>query len=102
MVETDVLGRLVDFLQDADSYVRRSSVNIIITLIELGMLIYIGRTRSDRAVEDFRLKMVETNVLHNLVSFLGGSHSHVRRSSIKIIATLTKFGTLVYFGIYKG
>ena len=95
MVEAGILGLLVGLLQDVDSYVRQSSVKVITIFLEIGTLIYLAYTRTDRAVEDFRPKMVETDILGCLVGSLRGSDSCEQRSSIEIITTLAKFGMLI-------
>ena len=100
MAKTDVLGRLIDFLGDSDSYVRWSSVEIITALAKFGTLIYLACPSANRAAEDFRCKMVETDYLDCFVSLLEDWIAH--QSSVEIVTTLAKFGTLIYFGIYKG
>jgi hypothetical protein len=40
MVERDVLARLVDLLQDENTDVPRSSINVITALAKFGKLIY--------------------------------------------------------------
>ena len=98
-METDVLDCLVGLFEDWIAH--QSSVKIITALVELGTLLYLACTKADRPAEDFRCKMVETNVLTRLVGLLQDSRSYVRQSSVEIITTLATFGALTYFGVYK-
>jgi hypothetical protein len=92
MVETDVLARLVGFLQDKDSDIRRSSANAVTSLAKFGRLIYhLDCARADDPAADFC-----SNVLARLVGWLQDDHSDVRRSSVNTIIRLAKFGRLIY------
>lgn len=61
--------------------------------------------KADQAVDDFRFKMAEIDILGGLVGLFQASYLGVRRSSLAVITTLVKFSTLLtllYFKVCKG
>ena len=94
--ETDVLTHLVGLLQDRALYV--TSRKAITTLAEFGGFLYhfLYFPRTDDAADDFRSKIVETDVLTHLIGLLQHQRKDVQWSSIIIITTLAKFGRFIY------
>ena len=53
--------------------------------------------RTDDPADDFRSKMLETDVLARLVGLLQVGGSYGCQSSIDVIAVLAKYGRLIYY-----
>ena len=92
-----VFTRLFGLLQDSSSGARQSSVEIITAFAEFGRSTYrFALYEADDPADDIRSKMMETDVLVRLVGLLLDQDSDVRRSSIKAISSLARFGRLTY------
>jgi hypothetical protein len=64
-----------------------------------GYIIF-GAARTDDPADDFRSKMVETDVVAHLVGFLQDGNLSTRRLFMDAITSLAKFGTWIYhFGL---
>jgi hypothetical protein len=63
----------------------------------VGRYIILYCTKADDPADDFRSKMVETDVLTCLVGLLQDGDAVVRKSSIKAITALAKFGRLIHY-----
>ena len=96
-METNVLACFVDLLRDRDLKVRQSSIDAIAALAKFGGLIYhFYCARADDLADDFRYKMIKTDVLARLVGLLQDRFSHVCQSSVDVIVALANFGRLIY------
>ena len=62
----------------------------------VGYYSIIGCAGTNDLADDFRSQIVETDVLVRLVGLLQHQDSDIRQSSIEVITTLAKFGTLIY------
>ena len=61
---------------------------------------FLDCVRTDDPADNFRSKMVETDVIAHIVGFLQDWNLDVQLSSINAITTLVKFGMLIYvFGL---
>ena len=97
MVETDVLSHVFGLLQHQDSDIRQSSVEVITTLAKFGRLICHSVLWGTEDLSDnFRSKMAETDFIAHLVRLLQDPDSSLCQSSIKVITSLVKFGTLIH------
>ena len=102
MLETDVLSRLLGLLQDQGLDVRQSSTEAITTFAMFGRLMYqFVLWGTDDLSDNFRSKMGGKEFLAHLVGLLQDPDSSLRLLSIKVITTLAKFGTLIYYIVYN-
>ena len=91
ILESDVLAHLVGFLQDRALYA--ISRVAITTFAEFGGFLYhfLYSARTDDLADDFRSKLVETDVLTHLIGLLQDRRTEVQWTSMIVITTLAKF-----------
>ena len=96
MIKIDLLAHLLDLLLHRDLEVQGLYLKVIIALAKFGTLIYhFFCARTDDPVDDFRSKMIETDLLTHLLDLLQHRDLEVQGLSIKIIIALAKFGRLM-------
>jgi hypothetical protein len=97
--QMSLLVLLACFKIRAGMHINHLSKSLLSWRKSVGGYIILYCARTDDLADNFRFKMVESDVLSHTVGLLQDYYPDVRQSVIELITALAKFGRLIYYSV---